>query len=79
MTAAKRGRPRPQETLSRDGELHQLLEDRGPLTRSALAEQSGIPSSLVYLSLTRLKRRGLIRRFLSDTGESTWEAKGNPS
>jgi predicted transcriptional regulator len=68
------GRPRPQDTIARDGKVKQLLVDSGPLTRAQIAEKMGITPSLAYLSLFRLSKRGEVRRVLADSGKShTWE------
>lgn len=54
----KRGRPRPQETIERDALVHQLLIRQGRLTRNMIVEQTGLPESQVYLSLSRLRGEG---------------------
>lgn len=72
--APRRGRPRPPETLERDGQVLQLLERMGPLTRNDLAEALGIAPQLAYLALSRLAREGKVKRCLVDN-ESVWTDK----
>lgn len=63
MSDARRGRPRPQETLERDAQILKILRGRKTgLSREALVEQLGIKSTLVYLSLSRLAAEGSIER-----------------
>lgn len=72
--APRRGRPRPEETLKRDGQVLRLLERGGPLTRNDLAEALGISPQLVYLALSRLAKNGRVKRCLVDN-ESVWTDK----
>lgn len=78
MTAAirrKRGRPRPAVTIDRDSQVLELLK-RGPMTREELAERLGINLNLAYLSLDRLRGRGVVRRTQGGRGDArtyTWE------
>lgn len=58
----RRGRPRSQETIKRDDEVARVLAERGPLTRADVAAELNLPSSLVYLSLWRLRNDGRVER-----------------
>jgi predicted transcriptional regulator len=74
---ARRGRPRPQDTLNRDDQVHQLLS-KGPLTKTQIAEKLGIESSHAYLSLFRLQREGRVERAAGSEEEgapkNAWKA-----
>lgn len=59
---ARRGRPRPQDTIKRDESVLKVLKEKGPLTRDEAATALGIKSSHAYLSLIRLRRDGLAVR-----------------
>lgn len=69
---APRGRPRPQDTISRDDKILKLLSESGPKTRNDVSEALDISHSLTYLSLDRLRRNGHVRRCLQDDGSSVW-------
>jgi hypothetical protein len=66
MTAQERptrGRPRPAETIRRDDTILSLLQDHPDgLTRNAIAEAMNLNKSRTYLSLDRLRRRGLAEK-----------------
>jgi predicted Rossmann fold nucleotide-binding protein DprA/Smf involved in DNA uptake len=55
----RRGRPRPQETIDRDERILNLVRE-GPVTRNLIISKTGISPTLVYLSLSRLRREGLV-------------------
>ena len=64
MTEEKRGRgrPRPQSTIQRDGEILDILQRSGmPVGRKPLAEMLGVNQNIIYLSLSRLRRDGLVK------------------
>jgi DNA-binding transcriptional ArsR family regulator len=72
----KRGRPRPQDTVARDEAVAQLVREKGPLSRTQIAEQMGITPSIAYMSLFRLRRDGYVRRAAGAGGDAkshTWE------
>lgn len=70
---ARRGRPRPEDTIERDDRILELLSKRGPHTRNEIAERLGISFSLTYLALDRLRRAGRVKRCLqTDGGTSVW-------
>lgn len=61
--AKRRGRPRPQGTISRDEAVFKALADAGgPVTREQLATSLDMQSSFIYLSLYRLREQGRVRR-----------------
>lgn len=69
---ARRGRPRPQNTIERDETVYRVLREfDGPVTRNQLAEKLSMQSSHVYLSLIRLRRDGHVQRGATN---GTWEA-----
>ncbi|MEU9323172.1 hypothetical protein AB0D91_05070 [Streptomyces canus] len=70
QTAARRGRPRPAETIERDETIHQLLA-AGFCSRGQLAQETGLTTDLVALALGRLRRAGRIRQCLQD-GVIVW-------
>lgn len=64
MTEEKRGRgrPRPQATIDRDSQILEILQRSGmPVGRKPLADMLGVNVNIVYLSLTRLRRDGLVK------------------
>lgn len=70
---ARRGRPRPQETIDRDAAvLAHVPADGTSVTRRQLAEATGMPENAVYLSLFRLHRDGEIER-VREGGSHTWK------
>lgn len=66
---ARRGRPRPQETQDRDEKVLAAIHE--PTTREALVAATGFDSKLVYLSLYRLRRDGLVER-RRENGVHVW-------
>lgn len=75
-----RGRPRPQETIERDNKIMELLRERGPLTRNALAEALDTPPVKIWLALDRLRKAGLVRTCDQAQGSGKlWSSKvGHP-
>jgi predicted transcriptional regulator len=72
--SARRGRPRPQGTIDRDEQVLQLLQ-KGPLTRTEIAEKLGIESGAAYLSLFRLHKTGRVAKVAKGEGTgNSWEA-----
>lgn len=74
MTAQERpqrGRPRPAETIRRDETILQLLRDNPDgLLRNDIAEMMGLNKSKTYLSLDRLRRRGLAKKISPETSQA---------
>lgn len=71
-----RGRPRPQETVTRDEQVYELLSRGGSLTRDELAALVRSTPHLTYLSLWRLARERRVRRVPNtENGRQTnrWE------
>jgi predicted Rossmann fold nucleotide-binding protein DprA/Smf involved in DNA uptake len=58
---ARRGRPRAQETISRDEKVLVALTNE-PKTKNVLVEELGMKPSAVYLSLYRLRRDGHVEK-----------------
>lgn len=69
----ERGRPRPAEAIQRDEWILNTL-DGGPLTRNQLCKVTGLATSIVYLSLSRLRRRGLVKLCQGPSAERLWTA-----
>lgn len=70
---AKRGRPRPQDTIQRDQDvLANFPADGSGITKVALAEATGMPGNQLYLSLYRLQRDKAIER-VREGGAHTWK------
>jgi len=70
-----RGRPRPQETISRDARVLDLLQRRGPLTRNQVADELGLEKVKAYLSLDRLRKEGRLRTCAdAQPGSTLWSA-----
>lgn len=77
QTAARRGRPRPAETIERDEAIHHLLAE-GSRSRGQLAHETGLTTDLVALALGRLRRAARVRQCLQD-GVIVWSvADGTP-
>lgn len=76
QTAARRGRPRPAETIERDETIHQLLTD-GARSRGQIAEATGLTTDLVALALGRLRRAGRIQQCLQG-GVIVWSVNDTP-
>lgn len=73
-----RGRPRPPETIQRDQMILDRLRDPdvGPQTRNQLAETLGLHPTHVYLSLSRLRRNGLVRICADSAGPgAVWSSE----
>jgi predicted ArsR family transcriptional regulator len=75
---SRRGRPRPQNTVDRDEQVHQLLK-KGGLTKTEIADKLGIAAGEAYLSLFRLNKQGRVAKAPKAEGaegrSNTWEAK----
>ena len=73
MTAERpqRGRPRPAETIRRDETILQLLRDNpSGLMRNDIADMMNLNKSKTYLSLDRLRRRGLADKVSPETSNA---------
>lgn len=68
----RRGRPRPVDSIARDGMILHLLKERGPQTRNEIAAGLELSTSLTYLALTRLRGQGAVKRCLQADGSSVW-------
>ena len=74
--STRRGRPRPQETMERDGKVKDLLAD-GPKTTQQLAESLGVANGIAYLSIYRLKRDGSVVKTQASEGRNpAWQLAG---
>lgn len=69
----RRGRPRPSEAVKRDGVILALLK-KEPLTRNQLCARTGLATSIVYLSLDRLRRQGLVKLCQGPVADRLWSA-----
>lgn len=69
--AARRGRPRAQETINRDDAVLRALGD-GPLTKEALVQKLGLKDTHVYLSLWRLRRDGKVEKVSDPDTRHLW-------
>jgi DNA-binding MarR family transcriptional regulator len=69
--ARKRGRPRPSETKQRDAAILTLLRS-GPRTRNQICKETGLATSIVYLSLDRLRRADLVKLCQGPVAERLW-------
>lgn len=70
-TKRGRGRPRPMEAVQRDAQVLALLRDQ-PLTRNEICELTGLHTSIVYLSLSRLRRQGKVSLGDGAAGKRPW-------
>lgn len=76
-SALGRGRPRPQEAIERDAMILSCLKDNGPQTRNTLRDGLGLSDSITYLSLSRLRRQGLVKLCQGAAGDRQWSADVN--
>lgn len=67
-----RGRPRPDTTRQRDETVFAVVTAE-PATKVELAEKLGMESSLVYLSLLRLRRDGRVQNLRNAAGKHAWQ------
>ncbi len=72
-----RGRPRTEETITRDEDIYRLLNESGPYTRNEVADRLSLTKSLTYLALKRLQKAGRVKRCLTQSGESVWTVEVN--
>lgn len=70
LVSVKYGRPRTPEVIQRDNRIYSEL-DTAPITREHLAEITGFAEQEVYLSLSRLKRKGLAEHS-HENGRHVW-------
>lgn len=73
--STRRGRPRSQETLSRDESVVAALQT-GSRTKEQLADELGIGPNLVYLSLWRLRRAGRVEKITDGDVRHSWRLTG---
>lgn len=59
--ATRRGRPRPEATITRDKDVLEKIGAEGS-TRDELVQATGLKEAQVYLSLYRLRKDGLVAR-----------------
>lgn len=77
-TDVRRGRPRPQETIERDELVLSLIVNQ-PLSRNQIVTLTGVGPSRVWLSLNRLREKGLAKICASGRGYPVWTARtGDP-
>lgn len=69
-----RGRPRTVEAIERDELILSVLR-RQPQTRNQICEITGLHTSIVYLSLSRLRRQGLTKLCQGRAGERLWSTE----
>lgn len=72
MDAVKRGRPKSAEVAARDEAVRILVEEEGPLSRNQIRDRIGSRGALVWLSLDRLRGRGLVTKCLDVKGNAVW-------
>lgn len=75
-TAARRGRPRPDNTVQRDEQVFEQLSE--PRTRGQLAEMTGLDARAVYLSLHRLRTTNRIQR-TREGAQHVWSRVATPA
>lgn len=76
-TTTKRGRPKDPRVTARDELVRALIEAHGQtfgqgVSRNQIRDQLNLTSSLTWLSLNRLRQRGLVERCMGPTGETVW-------
>lgn len=72
----RRGRPRSQETITRDDAVVAALREGGAKTRAQLTDELGVESSLVYLALWRLSRAGRVEKIVDGETRHAWRLVG---
>lgn len=68
----RRGRPRPETTKTRDDKILTYLQESGRKSRNEIAEHFGLPTSIVYLSLSRLRADGKVRTCGGASKDTVW-------
>jgi len=73
-TQVKRGRPKDLKVAARDEAVRRLIvvEERGPLSRNDIMHRLDLTAPLTYLSLTRLRSKGLVDKCLDAKGNPVW-------
>lgn len=67
---------RPPAVTDRDERVFNYLKEHGSSSRNTIAEALGLPTSLTYLSLYRLREAGQAKRCVSETtNELMWTAE----
>jgi len=70
-TKRGRGRPRPLVAIQRDAMILELLK-KGPKTRNEICKETGLTTSIVYLSLDRLRKRDQVKLCQGPAAERLW-------
>jgi uncharacterized membrane protein len=60
-TKRPRGRPRPQATIDRDNAILAYLRSSGARSRNDISDALGLPRTVTYLALGRLREQGKVR------------------
>lgn len=64
---------RPPAVTNRDEEIYNYLKENGKQSRNAVAEALGLPKSLTYLSLDRLRKAERAKRCMAaDSNDLLW-------
>ncbi len=77
MDAVKRGRPKSAEVAARDEAVRALVEAEGPLSRNEIRDRIESRGTLVWLSLDRLRKLGLVEKCLNAKGKEVWRQPEN--
>ena len=63
------------ESISKlDTKVYELLQTKGPITRSQLSKQTGVARSTLYDSLLRLSLKGMVKKY----SDSDHNSRGRP-
>lgn len=69
----RRGRPRPERTLTQDAQVLSVITEAGtPLTKEEIVAKTELGANQVYLSLWRLKNRDNTVQRVRDGGKHKW-------
>lgn len=69
---SKRGRPRDPQAETRDEQVREALAE-GPQSREQLATKLGLEGNLVYLSLWRLRKSGIVEKVETEGVKRGWQ------
>ena len=64
----------PESISKLDAQVYNLLQNKGPTTRSQLSKQTGVARSTLYDSLLRLSLKGMVKKY----SDSDHNSRGRP-
>ncbi len=71
-TSMTRGRPKDLKVAARDEAVRKMVLEQGPISRNEIMDRLDLTGSLTYLSLTRLRSKGLVDTCLDERKHLVW-------